>query len=121
MSLSVMAAFALLATGPADLAAEKVGFEPLLEGRNAAAVAEIEANAQLEADDPVRLINLGVAYARQGRTEEARALFEAAMQGEDRVALETASGEWMESRHLAKLALKMLDEGEFRTERMASR
>jgi len=48
-------------------------------------------------------------------------MFEAAMRGSDRVVLETAEGEWKESRHLARLALQMLDRGEFRAEQMAAR
>lgn len=98
-----------------------VGYEPLLEGRDAAAVEEIQANTELAPDDPVKLINLGIAYARQGRTEEAREMFEEAMRGSDRLVLETADGEWKDSRHLARLALEMLNRGDFRTGRMAAR
>lgn len=117
----------MLVTGVAALMAmagtadEPVGLDPLVDGRNAAAVEELQANTELEQDDPVRLINLGVAYARQGRTAEARAMFEAAMRSKDRVVLETANGEWKDSRHLARFALKMLDRNEFGADRMASR
>lgn len=115
--LTNVAALAMIASGvPAD-----VGFLPLVEGRNAEAEKELNTNHQLEADDPVRLINLGVAYARQGRKAEARAMFEAAMRKSDRLVLETADGEWKDSRHLARLALKMLNSGELDTERMAAR
>lgn len=122
MLLTGFAAIALMAPAPA-LASEEtgVGYEPLIEGKVAAAINEIEANETLDANDPARLINLGIAYANQGRTEEARALFEQAMNGNDRLALETAEGEWKDSRHLARLALKMLERGDFGSERMASR
>ncbi len=97
----------------ASLASEPVGYEPLIEGRDSAAIEELQSNTELEEDDLVRLINLGVAYARQGREEEARAMFEAAMRSDDREVLETANGEWKDSRHLARLALQMLDADEF--------
>ena len=117
MFMTGTAALVMLASGtPAQ-----VGYEPLIEGRDTAAVEQIQANTELAADDPVKLINLGIAYARQGRTEEARDMFETAMRGADRLVLETAKGEWKDSRHLARLALAMLDRGEFRTERMAAR
>ena len=105
----------------ANATGEPVGYESLVDGQNSAAVEELQANTELDADDPVRLINLGIAYARQGRKDEARAMFEIAMRSPDRVVLETASGEWKDSRHLARLALKMLDRNEFSSERMASR
>ncbi len=105
----------------ANTAPANVGYEPLVEGRDAAALEELNGNTDLASDDPARLINLGIAYARMGRTEQARAMFEAAMRSSDRVVLETASGEWKDSRHLARLAMQMLDRGELRTERMAAR
>ena len=117
MFLTGTAALMILVSGaPSD-----IGYEPLLDGNDAIAVEVIEANTELAADDPAKLINLGIAYARQGRTKEARAMFEAAMRGSDRVVLETTEGEWKESRHLARLALQMLDRGEFRAEQMAAR
>lgn len=121
MLMNGIAVLALMANAPAEIPAESVGYEPLVEGRDAAAVEELNANTELTGDDPVRLINLGIAYARQGRTEEARAMFTAAMTNDDRFVLEVASGEWKDSRHLARLALKMLDGGEFGNARMAAR
>lgn len=111
------AVLTMLAAGtPADVA-----YAPLMEGRNADAVEELQSNQTLRQDDPARLINLGIALARQGREKEARALFEKAMHQSDRLVLETANGEWKDSRHLAKLALKLLDSGALTTERMAAR
>lgn len=98
-----------------------VGYVALTQGRDDVAIEELTRNSDLAKDDPVRLINLGVAYARQGRAQEARAMFEAAMRSSDRAVLETAEGEWMESRHLARMALQMLERGEFRGDRIASR
>ncbi len=48
-------------------------------------------------------------------------MFEAAMWGDDRMTLETSEGRWKDSRHLAKLALEKLDDGDFYLERMAVR
>ncbi|MCB2089519.1 MAG: hypothetical protein KDD98_11940 [Sphingomonadaceae bacterium] len=99
--------------GQAPAAVADVGYEELRDGRNVAAIATIELNDALEADDPARLINLGIAYARQGEGERARSLFEAAARSDNRVQLETAGGEWRDSRYLARKALTMLDRGDF--------
>ena len=61
------------------------------------------------------------AQAWQRETGEARAMFEAAAQNDTRYRLETASGEWMDSRDLARRALAMLDKGEFASAQFASR
>ncbi|WP_128893179.1 hypothetical protein [Erythrobacter sp. HKB08] len=116
MMIASLAAVALMTP-----AATQVGYDELMDGRDAAAIQTIEGNETLEKSDPARLINLGIAHARQGRTEEARKLFTAAMECEDRMSLETSEGEWKDSRHLARLALKMLDNGSFGSERMAAR
>lgn len=122
MILAEIAAAALLAQAPIVVTGDSgVGYEALMEGEVATAITEIEANQTLEADDPARLINLGVAYAWLGQTANARAAFETAMRGEERVNLETSDGEWKDSRHLARLALKKLDNGELHNLRMASR
>ena len=119
MILTAAAAVALLAQGAAETPANDVAFDSLARGRNAEAIAIIDADEAIEAADPARLINLGIAYARTGNDSRARAYFEAAMQSEDRVSLETADGQWIDSARLARKALKMLDKGEFRTERVA--
>ena len=122
MLLTGFAAMALFAQAPvADGAVDAVAYDSLVEGRNAAAIAELELAEAQNQDDPARLINLGVAYANQGMEAKARAMFEAAMRGDDRMSLETANGEWKDSRHLAREALRLLEKGQFRTERMAAR
>ena len=68
---------------------------------------------ELAADDPARLINHGIALARTGNYEAARADFAAAANARDSVELETADGKWVDSRRLARKALAMLDKGEF--------
>jgi len=86
-----------------------VAFEALAEGRTAEAVAELSKAKEAESNDPAILINLGTAYARQGRNEEARAMFEAAMYSSERYELELADGSWVDSRKAAKMALANLD------------
>lgn len=99
-----------------------VAFEELSDGQNTAAIDRIEQNADLDRDDPARLINLGIAHARKGNDLEAREMFMAAARNQTRYQLETAQGEWMDSRDIARRALAMLDRGEFRTNgRVASR
>lgn len=99
---------------------QDVAYEELVAGRNQAAIASITANPNLDADNPARLINLGVAYARDGDMERARQMFSAVAESREVVELETVDGAWVDARELASRALAMLDAGEFRT-KFASR
>lgn len=107
-----------LALAPAAAVAETasetdrvdVAFEALAEGRTAEAVVQLQQNGGVEEGDPAVLINLGTAYARQGRIDEARAMFEAAMTSSERYDLELADGSWVDSRMAAKMALANLPE-----------
>lgn len=73
-------------------------------------------------DDPATLISLGVAFARSGQTDAALQVLNAAVQSETRYRLETASGEWVDSRRLALKVIGMIDNGQFAAqERIASR
>lgn len=96
-----------------------VGYPELVAGRDDAAITVI--NSQSATDDPAKLINLGVAYARMGDLPRARAMFRAAHTAPERVDLETASGEWVYSRVLARRALAMLDSGAFSGNEMLAR
>ena len=116
MLLASSAAILMMTGAPVQ-----AGYAPLVEGRTVEAMEQLQTSAKTNPDDPVVQINLGVAYARQGRDAEARAMFEAAMRNSERLNLETANGEWKDSRHLAKLALTMLARGDFRPDRMAAR
>lgn len=98
---------------PQVSAADGFGQQALVEGREPAAIARIMDNDTIETDDPARLINLGIAHARQGDEVLARQLFEAARDNRNRVDLETVEGEWIDSRRLARQALTMLERGEF--------
>ena len=103
---SVMLAAAIAA----QPATAEVGYPELVAGQDEAAITVI--NRQATTDDPAKLINLGVAYARTGDVVRARAMFRAAHTSSERVDLETASGEWVYSRALARRGLAMLDSGE---------
>ena len=110
MATAIIMATIMLAQGPAQ--ATEVGYDELAANRNAAAIERIESNDALKEQDPARLINLGIAHARQGRTEVAREMFERAAWA-DRLDLETGSGAWIDSRDLALRALAALDRGDF--------
>jgi Flp pilus assembly protein TadD len=115
---TIALAAALAAFAPASASAETasepdrvdVAFEALAEGRTAEAVVQLQQNGGEQTSDPAVLINLGTAYARQGRMEEARAMFEAAMTSSERYDLELADGSWVDSRVAAKMALANLPE-----------
>ncbi len=114
MTIAASVAIVLLAATPAQAVEEvDVAYEELAAGENQAAIREITANESLRRDDPARLLNLGVAYAREGELDKARASFRAAVTSDDRQMLETGSGEWVDSRILARHALAELDEGRF--------
>lgn len=120
-----MALFQFMMTALAAQAAPvavDVAKDDLVAGRDSAAIATIMANENLEESDPARLINLGIAHARQGETELARRLFEAALQSDEPVFLETAGGDWISAQRLARRAIAMLDGGVFaQTTLVASR
>ncbi len=104
---------AAVAAVPGPQADCDVGYEELVADRNGAARDAIEACEELAADDPARLINHAIALARTGRYDAARADLEAAATARDSIELETASGAWVDSRHLARKAIALLDRGEF--------
>ena len=118
MAIITSMALALMAQGPVEAvpapqAEYDVGYEELVANDNVEARKAIENCDALDADDPARLINHGIALARTGKYEAARADFEAAAMARDSVELETADGNWVDSRHLARKALAMLEKGEF--------
>ena len=104
---------AIAAPGPVQAVEHvDVAYDELAIGENTVAIRRIEGNDVLEANDPSRLINLGVAYAREGDIEKARALFRAALFSNDRQLVETSAGEWVDSRILARRALARLENSE---------
>lgn len=110
--MSIIAAASILAIAPVPQV-DKVdaAYDQVANGRNAAAIVELD-DAASDAH-PATLINLGIAHAREGRTDEARRLFDRAAAATSRYQLETASGSWVDSHELALKALAALDRGAF--------
>ena len=91
-----------------------LGYEALLKGDNDAAMKQILAS-QVDEADPAKLINLGRAYARMGRTADAMKAFQSAIDSESHFAIELSDGRVMNSRDAARLSMQQLQS------RMASR
>lgn len=87
-----------------------VAYKALAEGRTQDALAQLHESEPVRAGDPAALINLGTAYARQGRVADARAAFTAALNSKTRYDLELGNGAWIDSREAAKRALENLAE-----------
>lgn len=103
----------VVVTAPqADEMVLPVAFAELQAGENAAAVEKLTGKPRIDARDPSRLINLGTAYARLGRTAEARTAYQAAADSPIRYDLELANGRMMDSRWAARTALAHLAGGE---------
>ncbi|MGB3470207.1 MAG: tetratricopeptide repeat protein [Erythrobacter sp.] len=87
--------------------------ENIAQGRTEAAITSLERSVAANPDDPGLLINLGIAHAHAGSPDTARDLFERALLSDKPVELETADGKAIDSRRLARKALRMLERGEF--------
>lgn len=85
-----------------------IGYEALVKGDNERAVSQILTSAQVSRHDPAKLLNLGRAYARLGRMDEASALFNIVMQSRDSVDLVLADGSVMNSKDAARRAYARL-------------
>lgn len=102
----------VVVTAPqADEMVLPVAFAELQAGENAAAVEKLTDESRVDTRDPSRLINLGTAYARLGRTADARTAYQAAADSPIRYDLELANGRTMDSRWAARAALANLSEG----------
>lgn len=102
----------IVVTGPqADSQVLPVAYAELKAGDNRAAVAKLAGETTLDARDPSRLINLGTAYARLGRTADASTAYSAAIDSPIRYDLELANGRYVDSRWAARTALANLNEG----------
>ncbi len=102
----------IVVTGPqADSMTLPVAYAELRAGENHAAVAKLTGDTTLDACDPSRLINLGTAYARLGRTNDAAAAYDAALASPIRYDLELADGRYVDSRWAARTARASLTAG----------
>ncbi|MCV0384612.1 MAG: hypothetical protein K5799_14390 [Erythrobacter sp.] len=111
--MSILISAIIAVTAQTATAASNVASEELVAGRDTAAISTIMTNDRLEETDPARLINLGVAHARKGEDAKARRYFEAAMQADGTLFLETTEGRWIKARRIAARSLAMLDRGAF--------
>lgn len=94
-------------TGEIAYPKESIGYEALMQGDNARAVSQIMSSEGVSRNDPARLLNLGRAYARMGRTEDAARVFQTALQS-DSVDLVLADGRVMNSKVAARQAVANL-------------
>ncbi|SEH17636.1 hypothetical protein SAMN05428974_2276 [Sphingopyxis sp. YR583] len=102
----------VVVTAPqADSDTLPVAFAELKAGENRAVVDKLTGDTTLDARDPSRLINLGTAYARLGRTAEAAAAFDNAIGSPIRYDVELANGDYVDSRWAARTALANLNQG----------
>jgi Flp pilus assembly protein TadD len=111
MSLALVAPLLLASapitvTRPDTSAQPALGYVELSENRDADALRVLA--GRIDGDDPAHMINLGTAYARVGRPEDARRAFASAVHSEGRSDLLLATGAIMDSRVAAKLALRNL-------------
>ena len=101
----------LLVAPPADPVAQTdAAYAQLSAGETDAAIARLEAELERNPGQAALLINLGTAYSRAGRTDDARAAYRAAIAARDRVELELADGSWEDSRDTARIALNQLEQ-----------
>lgn len=99
----------IVVTSPhADPDALPVAYAELKAGNNQAAVTTLTGDSAVHQRDPSRLINLGTAYARLGRTADAAAAYGAAIDSPIRYDVELASGRYVDSRWAARTALANL-------------
>lgn len=96
-------------------AAPELAAQTLAAGRAEQAILTLEKASAAAPQDAAVLINLGIAYAQAGEDAKARAAFEQAAASPEVIELDTADGRAMDSRRLARKALKMLERGEFRS------
>ena len=112
MALGLVAAALLLAqTAPSAAPADgaEATYEQLAAGENEGAIERLEAALEQTPGDPAQLINLGTAYAREGRMDDARDAIRDAIAAQDRYRVQLPDGSWEDSRKVARLALDSLD------------
>jgi len=95
-------------TGEISYPKESIGYEALMRGDNERAVFQIMGNEQVSSGDPAKLLNLGLAYARMGHTDDAAKIFKAVLESRDSVDLVLADGRMMNSKVAARKAYASL-------------
>ena len=90
-----------------------IGYSQLIAGDDSSALEVIENCEKLPENDPARQINHAVALARVGDLDAARDRFAAAARNAERLELQTSTGDWVDSKVLARRGLTMIAAGEF--------
>lgn len=85
-----------------------LAYQALMNEDYASAARTLEEDPAL-ADDPARLINLGQAYARLGRTGDAEDMFQAAIDSKTSFDVVMSDGSVMSTRQAARRALANLE------------
>ncbi|USU04987.1 tetratricopeptide repeat protein [Sphingomonadaceae bacterium OTU29MARTA1] len=93
-------------TTPA-LAADRTGYQAIAAGDFTAAAKRIEAERRIFPDRPELMLNLAVAYARTGRTSDARALYSEVLQRPE-VAMDMPNGAIVSSHDVATRGLSRM-------------
>lgn len=93
-----------------QLTAVDAAYQQLAAGQTLQAVARLRDAEKDASADPSRLINLGTAYARLGRVDDAMRVYKAAASSDERYDIELADGTVMDSHAVARLAMKRLAE-----------
>lgn len=116
MSAAIVLAGLLVTAIPAApthaVEAVDAAYEEVSAHRDREAIARIEAAGPIARAHPAQLINLALAYARQGQPNRARGLLRQAARAGEPYTLETADGQWASSRELALRALASLERGD---------
>ncbi|MFA9199902.1 MAG: hypothetical protein ACEQR8_01760 [Cypionkella sp.] len=109
--LAAATAAGLLVSAPPvpPVQAVDAAYEEVVNHRNGEAIARIESDRPAAHAHPAQLINLGLAYAREGNVARARELLRRAASADEIDTLETADGQWASARVLARRALAALD------------
>jgi Flp pilus assembly protein TadD len=87
-----------------------LAFEALMANDNQRALEQLAKDRSVPNTDPAKLINIGSAYARLGDFDRAEEAYVAALNCKDEMDLLLADGREMNSRKVAKLALKKLEQ-----------
>jgi len=117
MSFGMILSILFLAPAPPLVIAERepavgqadAAYEEMASLRTDQAIVRLEAALERSPHDPSLLINLGTAYFRANRLDEAREAFRLALASDERYRVELADGSWEDSRKVARMALDSLD------------
>lgn len=101
------------ASATQDAATEQLSSNALARGEIQLAIQRLRQELERRPEDPALLINLGIALAQSGDDAAAQEMFERALVSSSPTGLETAGGELVDSRRLARKAIRMLERGEF--------